>query len=188
METTGNLYFLSDTILTPTKCTISIIYIHLMCICYMFRCVCTVIRENNCASSWKSNYCCESVTFELNSVAYVSWTWICYKRYHCTWEGEVAQSVEALRYKSGGRGFDSRWLFGIFHWHNPSDRTVARDRLGTRNTSWGAKAAGALGWQPYQVHAPTVLTYGSLNLLEPSGSVQACTGDCFTFNVYNCTW
>ena len=57
----------------------------------------------------------------------------------------VAQSLEALRYKSEGRGFNS----GIFHLHNPSDRTVALGstqtltEMSTRNISWGVKAAGA---------------------------------------------
>jgi len=43
---------------------------------------------------------------------------------------------------------------------------------------WGVKAAGALGWQPYHLHAPTVLKSGSLLLflLEPSEPAQACTG------------
>jgi hypothetical protein len=40
----------------------------------------------------------------------------------------------------------------------------------------GVKAAGAYGWQPYHLHVPTVLKSGSLNLLEPSGPVQAYNG------------
>ena len=40
----------------------------------------------------------------------------------------------------------------------------------------GEKAAGAYGWQPYHLHVPIVLKSGSLNLLEPSGPVQACNG------------
>ena len=40
----------------------------------------------------------------------------------------------------------------------------------------GAKAAGAYGWQTYYLHVPIVLKLGSLNLLEPSGPVQACNG------------
>jgi hypothetical protein len=39
----------------------------------------------------------------------------------------------------------------------------------------GVKAAGAYGW-PYHLHVPIVLKSGSLNLLEPSGPVQACNG------------
>ena len=38
------------------------------------------------------------------------------------------------------------------------------------------KAAGAYGWQPYHLRVPNVLKSGSLNLLEPSGPVQACNG------------
>jgi len=48
--------------------------------------------------------------------------------------------------------------------------------MSTRNISWGVKAAGAQGWQPYHLHVIIVLKSGSLNLLEPSGPVQACNG------------
>jgi len=51
--------------------------------------------------------------------------------------------------------------------------------MNTRNISWGVKAAGAYGWQPYHLHVPIVLKSGSLNLLEPSGPVQACNGMAF---------
>jgi hypothetical protein len=89
----------------------------------------------------------------------------------------VAQLVEALRYKPEGRGFDSRC-----DWHNPFGRTVALGstqpltEMSTRDTSWGVKAAGAYGWQPYHLQLPIVWKSGSLTLLEPSGPVQACTG------------
>jgi hypothetical protein len=39
----------------------------------------------------------------------------------------------------------------------------------------GVKATGARGWL-YHHHVPIVLKSGSLNLPEPSGSVQACNG------------
>jgi hypothetical protein len=61
----------------------------------------------------------------------------------------VAQLVEALRYKPEGRGFDSGWCQWIFHWPNPSGRTMALGstqpltEMSTRNISWGVKAAGA---------------------------------------------
>ena len=48
--------------------------------------------------------------------------------------------------------------------------------MSTRNISWGVKAAGVYGWQPYHFHVPIVLKSGSLALLEPSGPVQACNG------------
>jgi hypothetical protein len=71
---------------------------------------------------------------------------------------------------------------GIFHWHNPSGRTMALGltqpliEVSTRNISWGVKLAGAYGWQPYQFHVPIVLISGSLILLELSGFVQAWNG------------
>jgi hypothetical protein len=48
--------------------------------------------------------------------------------------------------------------------------------MSTRNILWRVKAAIALGWQPYHLHVSTALKSGSLNLLEPSGHVQACNG------------
>ena len=38
------------------------------------------------------------------------------------------------------------------------------------------KVAGGQGRQSYHFHVPIVLKSGSLNLLEPSGSVQASNG------------
>ena len=71
---------------------------------------------------------------------------------------------------------------GIFRWHNPSGRTMALgfDSASNRNEYQeyflGVKAAGAWGWQPYHFYVPTVLKSGNLNILEPSGSFQACNG------------
>ena len=46
--------------------------------------------------------------------------------------------------------------------------------MSTRNISWGVKAAGTSGWQPYHFHVPTGLKSGSFHLLHPSGPVQVC--------------
>ena len=56
--------------------------------------------------------------------------------------------------------------------------------MSTRNISWWVKAAGAWGWQPYHLHVPIVLKSGSLNLLEPSGPVQACNGIALPIYIY----
>ena len=61
----------------------------------------------------------------------------------------VVQFVETLRYKPGGRGFDSFGVTGIFPWHNPSGRTMALGstqpltQMSTRNISCRVKATGA---------------------------------------------
>jgi len=47
--------------------------------------------------------------------------------------------------------------------------------MSTRNISWRVKAASALGWQSYHLHVSTAMQSGNLNLLQPSGPVQACT-------------
>ena len=62
---------------------------------------------------------------------------------------------------------------GIFHWLNPTGHTMALGlthslpKMSTRNISWGVKV---------HLHVPVVMKSGYLNLLEPSGPVQACTG------------
>jgi len=59
--------------------------------------------------------------------------------------------VEALHYKPECRGFDSRWVTGIFHSLDPSAHTMtlewaqALTEMSTRNISWGVKVAGAYG-------------------------------------------
>jgi hypothetical protein len=65
---------------------------------------------------------------------------------------------------------------------NPFGRAMALGstqpltEMSTRNISCRVNAAGAWGWQPYHIHVPIVLKFGRLNLLEPSGPVQACNG------------
>ena len=81
-------------------------------------------------------------------------------------------------------GSNPHGFIGIFHWYNPSGRTMALGltqpltEMSTRNISWGVKAAGVCDWQPYHLQVPIVLKSGSL--LEPSGSVHACNGTALT--------
>ena len=62
----------------------------------------------------------------------------------------VAQLVEALRYNTEGRGFDSRWRHWHFHRHNPSGHTMALEltqplaEMSTRNISRGGKCSRCL--------------------------------------------
>ena len=69
-------------------------------------------------------------------------------------------------------------VIGIFHWHNPSSRTMTLGstqpvtEMNTRNISWRVKAAGAYGWQPYNLHVQIVRNSGSPNLLEPPEPVH----------------
>jgi len=55
-------------------------------------------------------------------------------------EYAVAHLVKALRYKSEGRGLDSRWPSGLTM---ALRSTQPLTEMSTRNNSWGIKAAGA---------------------------------------------
>jgi hypothetical protein len=57
-------------------------------------------------------------------------------------------------------------------------------KINTRIISWGGKGGRCVGYgigrqafQAYNLHVPIVLKSGSLNLLEPPGSAQACNGN-----------
>jgi hypothetical protein len=107
----------------------------------------------------------------------------------------VARLVEALRYKSEGRGFDSQWchsnfsLTSSFRPHYGPGVGSATNRKEYQEYVLGVKAAGAYGWQPYHLHVPTVLKPGCLHLLEPLGPVQAYNGIALPLllhNTYTC--
>jgi hypothetical protein len=84
----------------------------------------------------------------------------------------MAQLFEALRYKPEGRGFDSRY-------HNPSGRTIS---LGLTQPLTNEYQEYFLGGKGCRCVGLTTLPpscadkSGILNLLEPSGPVQACNG------------
>jgi len=95
----------------------------------------------------------------------------------------------SLLYKSEGRGFDYRWCHWNFsltyslrpHYGPGVDSTSNRNKY--QECFLGVKAAGAQGWQLYHFHVPIVLKSGNLNLLEPSGPVQACNGIALHFTL-----
>ena len=127
------------------------------------------LLNDNC--SRKTSHCAlatwilYTVVFLVSTVFVLRGTRWCSWLRHCATNGNVAGSIPD-------------GVIGIFHWHNPSGRTMALGstqpltEMSTRNISWGVKAAGAYGWQPYHLH---VLT-GSLTLLETSGPAEACNG------------
>ena len=77
----------------------------------------------------------------------------------------------------------------IFHWHNPSGRTVALGstqpltEMSTRNISWRVKAARCIGLTTLPPSCADCL-----EIWEPQypGTLRACPGlyrDCFTFYI-----
>ena len=97
----------------------------------------------------------------------------------------VTQFVQALRYKSGGRRFDSQWChLNSFHWHYPSSRTVALEltqplkEMSTGNISRGIRCVKLTTLPPSYADCLEMWE------LQPPGTLRACPGlyrDCFTF-------
>jgi hypothetical protein len=56
--------------------------------------------------------------------------------------------------------------------------------MSTGGISWGVKAAGAKGWQPYRIYEMIAMKSGKLQLLEPSGSVHFCNGIAYIYLWY----
>ena len=96
----------------------------------------------------------------------------------------VAQLVEALRHKPEGRRFDSRWCHWNYLWLSCTmalGLTQPLTEMSIRNISWGQKWPVRRADKLTTFHVPIVLKSGSLNLLEPSGPVQACNGIALPF-------
>ena len=87
--------------------------------------------------------------------------------------------VKALRYKTAGRGFDSRWC-------NPSGHTMALGstqpltEMGTRSI-FGGKGGRCVRLKTLPPSCAVVMKSGNLNSLEPSGPLQACNGTALPF-------
>jgi hypothetical protein len=101
-------------------------------------------------------------------------------------------------YKIGARGDAVGWgtvlqvgrsrvRFPMVHYGPGVDSASNRNEY--QEYFLGIKAAGALGWQPYHPHVTIVYKSGSLDLLEPSGPVQACNGIALSFwHLHNRLW
>jgi hypothetical protein len=84
-------------------------------------------------------------------------------------------------------------IIGLFHSHNTSGRTMSlglTQRLTEMSTGIipGDKGGRCVWLITLHLQVPTVLKPGSLNLLEPSGPVQACNGIAFTTVVNHSGW
>ena len=55
--------------------------------------------------------------------------------------------------------------------------------MNTRNISWGVKAAGEYGWQPYHLHVPIVWKSGSPTSLNPQGLSRPIMGLLYPFTL-----
>ena len=85
-------------------------------------------------------------------------------------------------------------VIGIFHSHNPSDRTMALGstqpltEMSTRSIFWG-KGGRCVGLTTLPPSCAVVMISGNLKLLETSGSLQACNGTALPFKWFmNAIW
>ena len=129
-----------------------------------------ICNADNACWLWRRKLNC-SVVFRLH---------FCLKLWTCIGtvvSGNMQQTRKSrVRFPIGSLEF---FLDIIFRPHCGAGVNSASDS--TTNISCGAKAAGAWCWQPYHLHVPFVMKSGSLKFLEPSGPVQTCNRDCFTF-------
>jgi len=72
----------------------------------------------------------------------------------------------------------------IFHWHNPSGRTMALGLTQPLTEMSTSKGGRCVGLTTLPLHVPIALKSWSLNLLEPSRPVQACNGIVLPFPIY----
>jgi hypothetical protein len=119
-------------------------------------CCISIVISNSCLS-WQSEIFYQPCT-SLTGHAVAQWL------RHCGTNRQVAGSIPD-------------GVIGIFHWLNPSGRTMAlgsTQPLTNEKQEYflGIKAASSEGWQPYALHVPVVLKSGSLNLLGPPRPVM----------------
>jgi len=90
-------------------------------------------------------------------------------------EQTIRENIWYLRWNKGGKAGENVTINSFYNLY-PVPIVIEKS---TMNISWGVKAGGAKDWQPYRLHVPTVLKSVSLNLLESSRPVQACSGIAF---------
>ena len=103
----------------------------------------------------------------------------------CSWLRHCATSRKVA-------GLISDGVIGIFRWHNPGctmalGLTQPLTEMSTGNIFWG-EGGRCIGLTTLHLCVPVVLKFGSLNLLEPSGPVQACSGIAFTTTICVIAW
>ena len=81
-------------------------------------------------------------------------------------------------------------VIGIFHWHNPSDHTMALGstqpvtEMSTRKISWG-RGGRCVRLTTLPPSCAVVMKSGNLNFVEPSGPLQACNGTALLITVHS---
>jgi len=106
------------------------------------------------------------------------------------WGTTVAQWLRCCTTNRKVAGSIPAGVIGIFHWHNPSDRTMALGstqpltEISTRSISWG-KCGRCVRLTTLPPSCAVVMESGNLNFLEPSGPLQAYNGtDLFLFTCF----
>ena len=88
----------------------------------------------------------------------------------CWWEVNATPRPLYTRERPGAHGTGDGWAPGPV-WTAAAN--LALPGFDLRTVQHVASCYTAWVWQPYRLHVPIILKSGSLNLLEPSGPVQA---------------
>ena len=67
----------------------------------------------------------------------------------------VAQLVQTLPYKPGGRGFDSPWGINLSASTTAPGSNKPLKEMSTRGISWRVMVSGVWGWWNFQIHVST---------------------------------
>jgi hypothetical protein len=131
-----------------------------------------------------------SLLWRVNAIlAAGAWKLIPTLYYRILWESGTAVA-QWLGYWATNRkvaGSIPDGVIGIFHWYNPSDRTMA---LGSTHpqiemsTTWafpGGKGGRRVRLATLPPSCAVIMYSGNLKFLEPSGPLQACNGTALPF-------
>jgi len=109
-----------------------------------------------------------------------------YSWYSFLLETAVSQWLRCCATNMKFAGSIPNGVMGIFHWYNPSDRTMALGstqpltEMSTRSISRG-KGGRRVRLTTLPPSCAVVMISGNLHLLEPSGLLQACNGTDLTY-------
>jgi hypothetical protein len=143
-------------------------------------------------SSWRWKQQAQNIAKHLNETYGVIAEWVTVQRFRPG--TAVAQWLRCCATNRKVTGSIPDGVTGIFHWHNPSDRTMAlgstqpltSNRIEYQEDFLGVNAAGAYGWQSYHHPAPLSWNLGTVTSWNPLGHSRPVTGLIYLYLPFTC--